>query len=262
MPYLSVIVANYNNSQYLPDCLDSVLCQTYQDLEILVCDDCSTDDSLNVLKKYQQRYPDKIRLLCNDRNQGVTRSRHLAIEEASGEYLTTLDSDDYYCEKRKLESEMAIVLQDRDNAGRDVMAYSNIRFVKSDKTRIGEWGNSNNIREGYILNEIISRSCMIPRDFVFRKDNYFEVGGFDSHIPLYEDWDLKIRLAKQCEFRYSGALGTAYRRHGGGLSAAPKVEHIRWLRYVFSKNLSLVAEKDRGHVTRAFLEFQSRMKQK
>ena len=262
MPRLSVIVANYNNAQYLPDCLNSVLCQTYQDLEILICDDCSTDDSLKVLKNYQQRYPDKIRILRNDRNQGATRPRHLAIIEASGEYLTTLDSDDYYCEKRKLESEMAIVLQDRDTAGKDVMAYSNIRLVKSDKTRIGESGNSDSIQEGYILNEIISRSCMIPRDFIFRKDIYFDVGGFDLQVPMYEDWDLKIRLAKQYEFRYSGAIGTAYRRHGGGLSAAPKDEHIRWLRYVFSKNLSLVAEEDRDLVTRAFLEFQSRMKQK
>ena len=71
MPRLSVIVANYNNAQYLPDCLNSVLCQTYQDLEILICDDCSTDDSLKVLKNYQQRYPDKIRILHNDRNQGA-----------------------------------------------------------------------------------------------------------------------------------------------------------------------------------------------
>ena len=259
MPRLSVIVANYNDAQYLPDCLNSVLCQTYQDLEILVCDDCSTDDSLDVLKEYQQRFPNKFRILCNEANQGVTRSRHLAIMEANGEYLTTLDSDDYYCEKRKLESEMAIVLQDRDNAGKDVMAYSNIRFVKSDKTRIGEWGNSDNIHEGCILNEIISRACMIPRDFVFRKDLYFDVGGFDLQIPLYEDWDLKIRLASRCEFRYSCIMGTAYRRHGEGLSAAPKSEHIRWMNHVFSKNLPLVAEADRETVAREFSQFLSRM---
>ena len=58
-PTLSVIVANYNNEGYIRDCLDSVLSQTYKDLEILVCDDCSSDGSLAILHEYEKQHPSK-----------------------------------------------------------------------------------------------------------------------------------------------------------------------------------------------------------
>ena len=254
-PVLSVIIANYNNEKYLADCLDSVLNQTYKNLEILVCDDYSTDQSLSLLKEYEKRHPSMVRILSNDSNMGVTPTRHKAILHAKGEYLTTLDSDDYYCEIKKLQREMDLVLKNKSESSKDVIGFSNIILVNGDKTLIRVCGDSSNIKEGQIINEMITRSCMIPRDFIMKRNIYFEVGGFDVDIPIYEDWDLKIRLANRCDFYFSGVNGTAYRRHGKGLSSAHVSEHIKWMQKIFQKNLALIADDAKDRVRRQFNQF-------
>lgn len=251
-PALSVIVANYNNEQYLAACLDSVLTQSWKDLEIVVCDDCSTDDSIAILDEYANARPAQVRVLQNRSNMGVTRTRHLAICKARGRYITTLDADDYYDNPEKLQREMELLLNHKDKSGADIIAFSNIALVSDDRTLIRLAGQPENLKEGRVLNDIMCRSCMIPRDFVMRRDLYFQVGGYDFEIPLYEDWDLKIRLAAQVEYRYTGVIGTAYRRHGRGLSAAPVRTHIKWMQGIFDKNLPLIHSKDQEVVKRRF----------
>ncbi|MCX6579493.1 MAG: glycosyltransferase family A protein [Candidatus Aminicenantes bacterium] len=256
---LSVIAANYNNERYIRECLESILTQDYQDLEIFVHDDCSLDASPGIMREYEKKYPGKIKTMFNPVNQGVALTRHKAILEANGEYITTLDSDDYYSDPQKLQKEMALVLHHKEKTGREVIAFSNIVMVKDDKTPIKTWGNQENIKEGLILDPIMSRSCMIPRDFVMRKEVYFQAGGYDARIPIYEDWDLKIRLAAEYEFYYTGINGTAYRRHGTGLSASPIPEHIQWLEFIFKKNIHLAPETKKNEICARFNEFIEKM---
>jgi glycosyltransferase involved in cell wall biosynthesis len=260
-PLLSVIVANYNNQSYIRDCLDSILEQTYKDLEIIVSDDGSTDGSPEIIKKYEKKYPGIVKGIFNSLNRGVARTRHEAILQAKGEYITTLDSDDYYYDPQKLEKEIEVIALQKEKTNKiDVMAFSNIVLVKGDKSLISVWGNPGNIKEGNVLYEIITRTCMIPRDFIMKRDAYFEVGGFDFQFPIYEDWDLKIRLANRYEFYYTGINGTAYRRHGTGLSAIPISKNIKWLKKVFKKNLCLIDKTQRKDAVRAIRNFTKALK--
>lgn len=254
-PLLSVIVANYNSEKYLRDCLESILKQNFRDLEICICDDSSSDDSLAILKEYKNRYPSIINIVSNTSNLGVAQTRHLAILQAKGEYLTTLDSDDYYYSTEKLQREMDLILSHKGRSGNDIVAFSNIVLVKGDGSLIAILGDSEIIKEGSVLKEIISRTCMIPRDFIVKKDVYFKVGGYDASIPIYEDWDLKIRLANICDFYYSGANGTAYRRHGDGMSSVHSLEHKRWTQRVFDKNIFLVGSNEQERVSEQFYQF-------
>lgn len=259
---LSVIAANYNNERYIRECLESILNQVYQDLEIIVHDDCSSDSSPGIMREYEKKYPGKIKTLFSPVNQGVAKTRHEAILAAKGEFITTLDSDDYYSDPQKLQKEMDLILLHKEKSGRDVIAFSNILLIKGDKTPIQTWGNSENLKEGFILDHIMARSCMIPRDFVMRKEAYFLAGGYDTGIPIYEDWDLKIRLAAAYEFYYTGINGTAYRRHGTGLSASPIPEHIQWLEFIFKKNLHLAPENKINEICAGFNEFIEKMEKK
>jgi len=254
-PLLSVIVANYNNEAYLPECLDSILNQTFKDLEIIVSDDCSTDDSPRIISQYEKKYPGIVKGIFNPVNRGVAQNRHEAILQAETEYITTLDSDDYYDDPRKLEKEMALISHYKKEKGKDIIAFSNILLVRGDKTLIKVWGNPGNIKQGKIFYEIITRNCMIPRDFVMKRDSYFEVGGFDSRFSIYEDWDLKIRLAKRYEFYYTGINGTAYRRHGAGLSAVPISGNIKGLKKVFKKNIKLIPKTEKKEAVHRFKNF-------
>jgi glycosyltransferase involved in cell wall biosynthesis len=253
-PLLSVIVANYNNESYIRDCLESIMSQTYKNLEIVVSDDCSTDNSPEIINEYGKKYPGIIKVISSSSNRGVAQTRHEAVLQAKGEYITTLDSDDYYYDNQKLKKEMELILQYKKQ-DKDILAFSNIALVKGDKTLIRIQGNHENIREGIIFDDIITRSCMIPRDFIMKREIYFEVGGYDFRFPIYEDWDLKIRLAKKYEFYYTGVNGTAYRRHGTGLSSPPIPKHIKWLKKIFRKNLNLVHKTEKTEIIFGFNHF-------
>jgi len=257
-PLLSIIVASYNYENFIPECLESILNQTYKNVEIVIFDDASTDRTPCIIREYEAKHPGKIKSIFNTENCGPAHSRDRAIRAASGEYITTLDSDDYYIDSRKLEKEMDIIIDFQNQTGKDVVSFSNIVWVDRDKNRLGVWGNPSNIKEGRIFNQVMGRSIMIPRDYVMKKELYFEAGGYDPRFPPYEDWDLKIRLAFRYEFYYTGVEGTAYRQHGKGLSSPPIPLHIQWMRNVFNENIKL--EKDESKQSEIIGEFESFIK--
>ncbi len=92
---ISTIISNYNYAQYLPAAIESVLMQTYKDLEIIVVDDGSTDDSRQVITHFQQKYPDKIKSIFQT-NQGQGAAFNAGFEVSSGEIIAFLDADDVW----------------------------------------------------------------------------------------------------------------------------------------------------------------------
>ncbi len=250
---LSIVIPNYNNEKYLDECIESVLAQTYKNIEIIIIDDSSTDGSKKVLEKYNNEFP-FIKVIFNERNQGVTKNRDSAINIASGEYITTLDSDDFYIDNQKLEKEMTLIKKFESKGLTNVIAFSNIVLVDKDGKRL--FTNTKNIiKEGNIFVNLFARDCMVPRDFIFTKKQYYAAGGFDLDIPIYEDWDLKLRLAKQNEFYYSGVDGIGYRRHNEGLSAANSSKHIKWLNHIYKKNAKLIEKTDKKYIDNALNKF-------
>ncbi len=91
---ISVVVPVYNVEKYLAKCLDSLINQTYQALEILVVNDGSTDDSEKVIQEYAQKYPEKIKPFTKE-NGGLSDARNFGIDRAAGDYIGFVDSDDY-----------------------------------------------------------------------------------------------------------------------------------------------------------------------
>lgn len=87
---LSIIIPNYNKEKYLRRCLNSIVTQDLSGVEIIVLDDCSSDNSLDILREYKN-----IKLMVNRKNEGICRTRNRGLENSSGKYVTFLDSDDY-----------------------------------------------------------------------------------------------------------------------------------------------------------------------
>lgn len=253
-PLLSVIVANYNNQRYIKECLDSILEQTYKDFEIIVSDDASTDRSPEIIRQYETRYPGVVKGIFSTVNRGVAQTRHEAILQARGDYITTLDSDDYYYDTQKLEKEMDVIHRYKEN-GKDIIAFSDIIPVNEDKHPLEIPGNPGNIEEGKIFEHILGRSCMIPRDFIMIKEAYFHVGGYDFSLKTHEDWDLKIKISKTYEFHYTHHPGTAYRRHAAGLSSLPYLHRTGNLWKVFASNFRRVRGSDATTIKKEFFLF-------
>lgn len=94
MKKVSIIVPVYNMEKYLNKCMDSLVNQTLDDIEIIAINDGSKDASLNMLKEYERKYSDKVKII-NQENQGISVTRNNGIEIARGKYIAFLDSDDY-----------------------------------------------------------------------------------------------------------------------------------------------------------------------
>ena len=233
---LSLIIPNFNNAKYLKKCIKSVIKQTRVPNEIIIIDAGSDDGSLEIIKKYAQKYP-FIKTILKNKKDGVALDRHEAILKANGDYITTLDGDDYYYSRKKIESEMKLI---ENNDGKIIYPYSNIILVNKNGKKIKKNYNEFNYIEGNCLEPIISRKKPIPRDFIFKKKIYLDIGGYDHNLKLYEDWDLKIRLSPYGEYKYTNIDGVAYRQHDTGLSSRKQIVHIYYKLKVFRKNIYLV----------------------
>lgn len=104
---VSVIVPNYNCEKFLEETINSVIYQTYKNWELLIVDDCSTDGSVEVIKKLQAT-DDRIKLYINEKNSGAAASRNKALREATGKWIAFLDSDDLWLPD-KLEKQIAFM---------------------------------------------------------------------------------------------------------------------------------------------------------
>ncbi|MBR3803058.1 MAG: glycosyltransferase family 2 protein [Clostridia bacterium] len=121
-PLVSVVIPVYNATKYLARTLDSALRQTHKNLEIILIDDCSKDDSLKMMYDYAAR-DSRIKVLESEKNQGVAAVRNRGIQEATGEYIALLDSDDVWVEDK---IERQIKLLKENNAQ---IAYSSYSFI-------------------------------------------------------------------------------------------------------------------------------------
>ena len=105
---VSIIMPSYNTGRYIAESIRSVQAQTYGNWELLIVDDCSTDDSLTVIGGFLS--DSRIRLLKNDKNSGAALSRNWALREARGRWIAFLDSDDLW-KPEKLEKQLAFMRQ-------------------------------------------------------------------------------------------------------------------------------------------------------
>lgn len=91
---VSILMGVYNGAPYLREAIHSILSQTYENWEFIICDDGSTDDSMGILQEYEKKYPDKFKLLQNERNLGLSKVLNLCFQEAKGDYIARMDADD------------------------------------------------------------------------------------------------------------------------------------------------------------------------
>lgn len=227
---IDVIIANYNNANFLPQCLESVLNQTLLPKEIIVIDDASTDDSLLVLEPYVREK--KITLIKNNEKFGVTKSRNRAIAHGGSAFITTLDADDFYYNSNKLAAEANVI----NNAGEHSIAFSDVMRVDKNGHDLWLVSSKRQLQEGDLSFNISHLNGFIPRDYLVSRNDFMDAGRYNPELKIYEDWDLKIRLAKRCKWCFSNTIGTAYRNNPKGLSRSPRREHIVAMRRIFWAN--------------------------
>jgi glycosyltransferase involved in cell wall biosynthesis len=211
---VSVIIPTYNSARYLVEAVDSVLAQTVTDLEILVIDDGSTDQTEAVMRKHDPR----LRYIRQN-NSGVAVARNRGIQESRGTYVAFLDADDTWY-SQKLERQLSELGK---NPGLRA-CYSAFCVADSNLVPLEVRRNE---RKGSALEDLLLRGNIIgtPSTVVCERALFGEVGGFDPALSQCADWEMWVRLAAVTEFLFIDEPLITYRQHDGNMSRnAPLLE--------------------------------------
>ncbi len=194
LPEVSVVIPTYNRAGLLRRAVKSVLDQTYQDFEIIVVDDCSTDDTQKTLADFKD---ERIKYVRHNKNKGPGASRNTGIRIARGRYIAFLDSDDEWLPE-KLEKQVKKMSESPDKIG---IIYGGHEFI-SEKT--GKVIDDRVPAARGDLHIAALRSALLGGGSVplIRKECFQKCGFFDEtpSIQGFEDWDMYIRLSKSYEF--------------------------------------------------------------
>ncbi|MGO4172576.1 glycosyltransferase family 2 protein [Bosea sp. TAF32] len=220
-PKFSVLIANYNNAHLIRQALDSVQKQTVQDFEIIVVDDGSTDNSRSVVNEASASFGGKLRYIYQA-NKGVSGARNTAIGASIGDYITFLDPDDYWHDRRL-------------EAHADVLdKHENVDICCSDFERLHEDGRSERHFSKWVafpdfpFEKEISRQdavrWLLRVNFVgtngitIRRSCALAVGLFNEDLKQAEDYDYWLRCATNSNFYVIPRVLHTYRIHQGGLT--------------------------------------------
>jgi glycosyltransferase involved in cell wall biosynthesis len=261
-PLVSCIIIFFNAEKFFEEAIESVFAQTYDNWELLLADDGSTDKSTDIALKYARNHPEKIRYLEHDghQNHGMSATRNLGIRHAKGEYIAFLDSDDVWLPP-KLEQQVAI-MQAYPEAG---MVYGRPLYWKS-------WtGNPEDSQEDilaelsvpadnlyqppilFIQNHPLGKTgAPCPCDFLLRKEIVEKLGGFEEQFreiyQLYEDQGFLAKLYLHASVFVSSQCWDNYRLHpdscSSRVSKAKKQQGVRlfflkWLeKYLLDREIT------------------------
>jgi glycosyltransferase involved in cell wall biosynthesis len=205
-PIVSIIMCTYNRANYLREAIESVLAQTYSDWELLILDDCSTDNTKDIVSEYQAKDP-RIVYIKNDKNLGINKNRNKALELSTGKYIAVLDSDDIWSDTYKLQQQFEFLDANPDYC----LIGSNVEIIDENSKAIGEIKyetEDTKIREKVLLRNQIAHSSVL-----YRKDTAHKAGLYDANIRIWEDYDLWLKMGRLGKFRNLSSFTTKYRIH-------------------------------------------------
>jgi glycosyltransferase involved in cell wall biosynthesis len=190
MPAVSVVIPTYNRAAYLGQAIESVRQQTFQDWELVVVDDGSTDHTRTVVAQHLD--PTQIRYLYQPHRERST-ARNRGLEASSGPLVTFLDADDLWMPE-KLVKQVAAMEQHPDIG----LCYTLARRINGQGAALDAVRDVQ-VLAGWVLPHILRRNCIGTSSVMIRRSCLEQVGVFDEHLPVYgrEDWDLWIRIARR-----------------------------------------------------------------
>jgi glycosyltransferase involved in cell wall biosynthesis len=206
VPTISLILPVYNGARYLREALDSVFAQSFTDFELIVVDDCSTDETPQILAEYAAREP-RMQVLTNAVNSKLPASLNNGFRLARGEWFSWT-SDDNILRPNQLERLLAVAQANPDCA-----------IVHSDFTLIDEAGAEVEYIPVDPAEELVLGNA-IGCSFLYKAEVDHALGGYDEDLFGLEDYDFWLRAARQFKFYTLHEDLYLYRRHPGSLTSA------------------------------------------
>lgn len=237
-PLVSVIMPAYNAEQFIEEAIDSVISQTVSDWELIVVDDCSKDATAKIVSEYADRDP-RIRLFVNEENMRVARSRNRGLDVCQGEYVTLLDSDDYY------EPNMLQRMMERARETKADIIYCSYALVDEQGKKVCNdfiVPEQTDFKQSLVRSVITCSSVLITREIA--RNNRFPTDIYHEDIALW--FQLLRDGAVACGVP---EVLAAYRQRAGSKTANKVTSAIRrW--GIYRKHLKLPVHQCVGYMVR------------
>ena len=195
IPVVSVVTRAFNCQKYIAQAIESILDQTFQDFEMVIVDDASTDGTAAILKSYAQQ-DDRIRVFRNETNQGPVKTMNIGLKQARGEFVAVQDDDDLSLPHR-LETEVSLL-----------RAHPQIAMVGSGGIFVDEEGeelmvSTHEFKNSEEVKQYLRERCTFTHSSVmFRKRALEAIGWYDEFFLYSHDYDVYLRLAEKYDILY------------------------------------------------------------
>lgn len=203
MVEVSIIMPVYNGEAYLGEAIESILTQTFQNWELILVNDGSTDSSMDIMESYAEQ-DQRIKLTCNRKNLYLPKSLNAGFQCANGKYLTWTSDDNRY--KKDAIEVMVGTLEAQSSYG---MVYCDMEYINEQGNVTGYF--SGDISRIYVEDPI--GAC-----FLYRREVAERVGAYDPQMILVEDYDYWLRISRQFEIVHVPNSCYQYRIHGNSLT--------------------------------------------
>jgi len=249
-PLVTIGIPNYNYAHYIEEALNSAASQTYPNIEMIIVDDCSTDNSVAVIENWIENYSGNISLnfIKNQANSGLTKNCNRILNKAKGEYLQILDADDIF-----LPENISNKIQVINETGNDTtsLVYSNMKLINS----YGEIINDNYLKRIGYDEKLMPEGNVFQELFDFNFIAYplintrlaKEVGGFDETQQVH-DYYLWLKLAEKYDVKFCPGKNALYRIHNASMSNNSKtspisIENVLTTKYRYLKQANSEMKK-------------------
>ena len=209
-PFVSVIIPTYNRGRYICNAIDSALAQTYGNIEVIIVDDGSTDDTRDILSRYGSRIG-----YVFQNNAGPSTARNNGIRRSRGDLIAFLDSDDIWLPE-KLGRQVQLIVSSHDIGLVNCGYYT---IDASGKIIAGPIIMKNYESKKLFLKEFMVRNilCAGVSGSLIRRECFDKLGFFNEDLWIGEDWDMWLRIAKHYDMKFAEEPLVKCRAHGNNL---------------------------------------------
>ncbi|MEQ9286401.1 MAG: glycosyltransferase [Cyclobacteriaceae bacterium] len=248
-PLVSVVCLCYNHEKFVRQALQSVFDQTYPNIELVVVDDASTDNSRRVIEATIQGHECRAHFL--QENLGNTRAFNFALQHCKGQYIVDLAADDLFTEDR-IEKQVNFFQIQSDHIG---VIYSDAHYIDEKGAVLGGHFTNPQYRPhtGDVYKYLIAEYFIPPPTMMMKKEVLDELGGYDGNLA-YEDFDFWVRSSRNWHYGYQPEVLTLIRKTKGSLSTKAYNKKDRQLHSTYLVCRKVKAMNDKAEENEALIK--------
>lgn len=214
---ISIILPTYNGAKWIEKAIQSVLAQSFADHEFIIINDCSTDNTEDIILKFKDN---RIKYIKNEQNMGIQRTRNIALAEAQGEYIAEIDQDDEWIDKDKLKKQVEFLNNNIDY----ILIGTGVIMVNDKGEEIARYLMPENDEE--IRGKILRMNPFIHSSVMYRADVVKKIGGYTVE-KMSEDHDLWLRIGHYGKFKNLQEYCIKYLFNTHGYNSQDKILRLK-----------------------------------